>query len=93
MQDFYTVNRRHSFVHETDPEIENNVGALLLHSDIGDVACGEPDVTVNANGNLLRSLNESAVVIDKPELTCISEEKIADMDLLEATSKAEKEIA
>lgn len=93
MQDFYTVNRRNSFVHDIDPELDNNVGVLLLQSEIGDVVCGEPDVTVNVNGSLLRSVNDSAIVIDKPELTCISEEKIADMDLLESTSKAEKEIA
>lgn len=92
LQDLYASNRKHSFPHDDDVELENNVGALLLQSEIAEVVCAEPDVTATVNGALLRSINES-VVIDKPELTCISEEKIADMDLLESSSKAEKEVA
>lgn len=88
MQDYYSVNRRHSFHHDGDADNENNVaaGTFLLHSEKIDAAHAEPDVNGSLNGNLLKSLNESVVVIDKPELTCISEEKIADIDLLDTTS-------
>lgn len=56
-----------------------NVGNLLLHSDaMGNQISEEFIIEPNASGHVMLSLDPAA---EKPELTCISEEGIADMDL------------
>lgn len=68
---------------DNEPARNFNVGNLLLTSDVlGNQINGEfvvePNATVNG-ANVIVSLDPIAA--DKPELTCISEEGIADMDL------------
>lgn len=74
-------HRRLSFSQEPDiePGQNFNVGTLLLHSDLlGNQLSEEFMIEPNANGDVVLPLDP---VADKPELTCISEEGIADMDL------------
>lgn len=74
-------HRRLSFSQEPDnePGQNFNVGTLLLHSDLlGNQLSEEFMIEPNANGDVVLALDP---VADKPELTCISEEGIADMDL------------
>lgn len=74
-------HRKLSFSQEPDhePGPNFNVGTLLLHSDLlGNQISEEFIMEPNANGNIVVPLEPQ---IDKPELTCISEEGIADMDL------------
>lgn len=74
-------HRKLSFTQEPDNELVQhfNVGNLLLHADpLGNQISEEFVVEPNASGNIGIPLNSAA---DKPELTCISEEGIADMDL------------
>lgn len=74
-------HRKLSFTQEPDNEpVQNiNVGTLLLHSDIlGNQISEEFVIDPNENGSMIVPLDAAA--IDKPELTCISEEGIADMD-------------
>lgn len=77
--------RKLSFTQEPDnePARNFNVGNLLLTSDVlGNQINGEFVIEPNAavsGANVIVSLDPIAA--DKPELTCISEEGIADMDL------------
>lgn len=74
-------HRKLSFTQEPDNEpMRNiNVGTLLLHSDmLGNQISEEFVIEPNANGSIVVPLDAAAG--DKPELTCISEEGIADMD-------------
>lgn len=73
-------HRKLSFSQEPDnePAPSFNVGNLLLHSDpLGNQISEEFVHEPNASGNVGIPLDP----VDKPELTCISEEGIADMDL------------
>lgn len=79
-------NRKLSFSQEADHEQTNNFGmaTMLMHTEImPNVICDETEALSSANGNAVAVVPvESPIVIDnKPELTCISEEGIADMDL------------
>lgn len=74
-------HRKLSFTQEPDnePARNFNVGNLLLTSDVlGNQINGEFVGEPNVSGHVVVSLDP---VADKPELTCISEEGIADMDL------------
>lgn len=82
-------HRKLSFTQEPDSEpVKNiNVGTLLLHSDmLGNQISEEFVIEPDANGGIIVPLDAAAAVVaaaaaaDKPELTCISEEGIADMD-------------
>lgn len=76
-------HRKLSFTQEPDnePVQHFNVGNVLLHADpLGNQISEEFVIEPNACGNVGIPL-DPAVDIDKPELTCISEEGIADMDL------------
>lgn len=73
-------HRKLSFTQEPDiePGQNFNVGTLLLHSDmLGNQISGEFVDEPKADDVVL----PLDPVGDKPELTCISEEGIADMDL------------
>lgn len=73
-------HRKLSFSQEPDNELAPNfnVGNLLLHSDpLGNRISEEFVIEPNASGNVSIPLDP----VDKPELTCISEEGIADMDI------------
>lgn len=73
--------RKLSFTQEPDHEPGHNigVGTLLLHSDLlGEPVCDELEIETNPNGSMPIISDPPRV---KPELTCISEEGIADMDL------------
>lgn len=79
-------NRKLSFSQEADHEQTNNFGmaTMLMHTDVmPNPICDETEVLPSANGNAVVIVPlESPIVVDnKPELTCISEEGIADMDL------------
>lgn len=79
-------NRKLSFSQEADHEQTNNFGmaTMLMHTDaMPNPICDETEVLPSANGNAVVIVPlESPIVVDnKPELTCISEEGIADMDL------------
>lgn len=70
-----------SFSQEPDTETARNfnVGNLLLHSDLlGNQISEEFVIEPHVSGSVVVPLDPIA---DKPELTCISEEGIADMDL------------
>lgn len=74
--------RKLSFTQEPDiePGQNFNVGSLLLHSDLlGNQISGEFVDESKAN-EVVVPLDP---VADKPELTCISEEGIAEIDLAE----------
>lgn len=74
-------HRKLSFSQEPDhePAQNFNVGNLLLHADVlGNQISEEFVIEPNISGNVIVPLDP---VADKPELTCISEEGIADMDL------------
>lgn len=74
-------HRKLSFTQEPDIEpVKNiNVGTLLLHSDVlGNQISEEFVMDPLENGNIIIPLDAAAN--DKAELTCISEEGIADMD-------------
>lgn len=74
-------HRKLSFTQEPDIEaVRNfNVGNLLLRSDpLGNQISEEFVIEPKLSGNVVIPLDQ---IDDKPELTCISEEGIADMDL------------
>lgn len=79
-------NRKLSFSQEGDHEQTNNFGmaTMLMHTEaLPKAICDETEALSSANGNAVAVVPaESPIGIDnKPELTCISEEGIADMDL------------
>lgn len=79
-------HRKLSFTQEPDNEpVQNiNMGTLLLHSDIlGNQISEEFVIEPIVNGSIVIPLDGAAGAVDKPELTCISEEGIADMDFPE----------
>lgn len=81
-------NRKLSFSQEADHEHTNNFGmaTMLMHTEaLPKVICDETEAMPSINGNAVVVVStESPIVVDnKPELTCISEEGIADMDLPE----------
>lgn len=81
LKDCPDQHRKLSFTQEPDnePARNFNVGNLLLHSDVlGNQISEEFVIEPNATCNVVVPLDP---VADKPELTCISEEGIADMDL------------
>lgn len=74
-------HRKLSFSQEPDHEMARNfnVGNLLLHSDaLGNQISEEFVIEPHVSASVVVPLDPIA---DKPELTCISEEGIADMDL------------
>lgn len=79
-------NRRLSFSQEAEHDQTNNfgMGTMLMHTEaMPKLICDETEALPNINGNAIAVVSaESPIVVDqKPELTCISEEGIADMDL------------
>lgn len=79
-------NRKLSFSQEAEHEQTNNFGmaTMLMHTEaMPKLICDETEALPSVNGNAIAVVStESPIVVDqKPELTCISEEGIADMDL------------
>lgn len=77
-------NRKLSFTQEPDnePARNFNVGHLLLTTNmLGNQINGEYVVESHAGGGANVIVSLDPIAADKPELTCISEEGIADMDL------------
>lgn len=97
MRDFYSGSGRRSFTHEAKVVEQTNTGAsgtlLSSYHENADGNGDEVDSTSVVNGIIRMTISaESMLAKEKPELTCISEEKIADIDLLEnvpADSKPE----
>lgn len=81
VQDDCPKNRKLSFTQEPDIEPGNNfgVGSLLLHTDILVNQLSEEFEQASIVNASVGAVSEAP--IEKPELTCISEEGIADMDL------------
>lgn len=78
-------NRKLSFSQEADHEQTNNFGmaTMLMHTDaIPNATCDDIDAMASGNGNAtIIAPTEAPIVVDnKPELTCISEEGIADIE-------------
>lgn len=87
-------SRKLSFTQEPDNEpaisFGHGGGALLLNSDfLVNQLSEEFAIEPNVNGNLETTSAIAAVAnaIDKPELTCISEEGIADVDTPDNTAE------
>lgn len=83
-------NRKLSFSQEGDHEQTNNFGmaTMLMHTDaLPNAICDETEALPSGNGTAIAVVSTDApiVVDNKPELTCISEEGIADMDLADNT--------
>lgn len=77
-------NRKLSFSQEADHEPTNNFGmaTMLAHTEALPIpTCEETEIMPSVNGSAIVATESQLVIDNKPELTCISEEGIVDMDL------------